>query len=254
MSIHAHAYMPPWSCLGKCRGHLLSEPCRWCFYLCQTHPCHASLELCKPTAAHTPSYSTASAAQPQGISHRKSVLWTSDWSAEHSWARCTWNWCVARTRDGKVVHVGLCFAVSSWPWRGLGERWGSSMEELLRSCCMGAHVARTGEYWRVMGQVEFGLWSVQAAEMLDFNLEMCCCPVSNALCFVFQLFYSCRMVMLAGTVFCLWGIFHVWTVEHMEGILTEMESMHMGVHQGAWMLNSLPFKCTLVQTNLLSDG
>lgn len=40
----------------------------------------------------------------------------------------------------------------------------------------------------------------------------------------------------------------------MEGIFTATESMHMGVHQGAWMLNSLPFKCTLVQANLLSNG
>lgn len=182
----------------------------------------------------------------------------SNWSAEHSWARCThktWNRCAARSRDGKVVHIGVCFAVSSWHWRGhvLGEGWGSSTEVLLRLCSMGAHVGRTGECWWMMGQVEFGLWSVQAAEMPDFNLGICCCPVSNALCFVFQL-YSCRTVILAVTVFCLWGIFHVWTVERMEGILTDMESMHMGVHQGAWMLNSLPFKCTLVQTNLLSNG
>lgn len=42
-------------------------------FTCQ---CHASLELCKPTPAHTPSYSTASAAQPQGISNGRSVLWT----------------------------------------------------------------------------------------------------------------------------------------------------------------------------------
>lgn len=40
----------------------------------------------------------------------------------------------------------------------------------------------------------------------------------------------------------------------MEGIFTDAESMHMGVHQGGWMLNSLPFKCTLVQANLLSNG
>lgn len=121
------------------------------------------------------------------------------------------------------------------------------------SSSMGAHVGRTGGCWRVMGKVEFGLWSVQGAEMPYFNLGMGCCSVSNALCSVFQL-YSCRMVMLAATVFCLWGIFCVWTVERMEGILTDMESMHMGVHQGAWMLNSLPFKCTLVQTNLLGNG
>lgn len=179
----------------------------------------------------------------------------SNWSAEHSWGRCTyetWNWCVARSRDGKVVHVGLCFAVSSWHWRGhlLGEGWGNSMEV---SCSMGAYVGRTGGFWQVMGKVEFGLWSVQGAEMPYFNLGMGCCSVSNTLCSVFQL-YSCRMVMLAATVFCLWGIFHVWTVERMEGILTDTESMHMGVHQGAWMLNSLLFKCTLVQTNLLSNG
>lgn len=30
--------------------------------------------------------------------------------------------------------------------------------------------------------------------------------------------------------------------------------MHMGVHQGAWLLNSLPSKCTLVQANLLRNG
>lgn len=137
----------------------------------------------------------------------------SDWSAEHSWARCTyktWNWCVARSRDGKVVHVGLCFAVSSWHWRDLlGEGWSSSMEVLRRSCSMGAHVGRTEERWKVMGQVKFGLWSVLAAEMPDFNLGLCCCPVSNALCFVFQLYsckdghVGCHSILPVGNIPCL---------------------------------------------------
>lgn len=57
---------PLTSSLGKCKGWLCSEPCWWHFYLCQIHHCHPSLELCKPTTAHTPSYSPASAARPLG--------------------------------------------------------------------------------------------------------------------------------------------------------------------------------------------
>lgn len=114
----------------------------------------------------------------------------SNWSAEHSWATCTqktWNWCVARSGESKVVHVGLCFAVSSRHWRGhlLGEGWGSSMEVFLRTCNMGTRVGRTGECWWAMGQVEFGLCRQQKCQTLTWGWAAALWATHSALSFSF---------------------------------------------------------------------
>lgn len=51
-----------------------------------------------------------------------------------------------------------------------------------------------------MGQVEFGLWSVQGAAMLDFNLEMCCCPAAP---FLQDGRVGCHSVLPVGNMLCL---------------------------------------------------
>lgn len=116
----------------------------------------------------------------------------SNWSAEHSWARCThkkWNWCVARSRDSKVVHVGLALQwvpdtgeVVSWGKDGVAPRRYSSGPAAWEH--MSAGLENAGGWWDKWN-LGYGLCRQQKCQTLTWGCAAALWAMHSALSFSF---------------------------------------------------------------------